>query len=230
MTSRRKSPDLELAVFDMTGTTVENTGMVGETFAAALQADGLQVTADEIGAWRGASKREAIRRLIERHSAADRSDARVERVYADFQDRLRRQFAAEGLRPIAGAEETFAWLRTRGIRLAFNTGFDRDLADLILGALKWDRGTVDAVVCGDEVSRGRPAPFMVFRAMERTGVVNVRRVATVGDTRLDLEAGWNAGVGQNIGVLSGAHRREQLSQVPRAQIVASVAALPGLWQ
>ncbi len=113
--------------------------------------------------------------------------------------------------------------------MAFNTGFDRDLADLILHALNWESGVVDAVVCGNEVAQGRPAPFMIFRAMEQVGVVNVRQVAVVGDTTLDLEAGWNAGVQQVIGVLSGAHSLEQLSQAPHTSIVGSVADLPRLW-
>ena len=62
-----------------------------------------------------------------------------------------------------------------------------------------------------------------------TGVVNVRRVAVVGDTTPDLEAGWNAGLGQIIGVLAGAHGRERLHKAPHTNIVGSVADLPGLW-
>ena len=81
----------------------------------------------------------------------------------------------------------------------------------------------------DEVAQGRPAPFMIFRVMEKTGVVDVRRVAVVGDTTLDLEAGWNAGVGQIIGVLSGAHGIDRLNKAPHTNIVGSVADLPGLW-
>ena len=163
------------------------------------------------------------------HSSAAPSEEQVEKIHGDFHDHLWHQFEAEGLQVIAGVPETFAWLRSRGVRLAFNTGFDRDLADLILRTLKWEQGMVDAVVCGDEVSQGRPAPFMIFRAMEQVGVVNVRQVAVVGDTTLDLEAGWNAGVRHIVGVLSGAHSRERLSQAPHTSIVGSVADLPGLW-
>jgi len=163
------------------------------------------------------------------HSAAAPSEEQVEKIHGDFHDRLWHQFEADGLQVIAGVQETFAWLRSRGVRLAFNTGFDRDLADQILRTLKWEQGMVDAVVCGDEMSQGRPAPFMIFRAMEQVGVVNVRQVAVVGDTTLDLEAGWNAGVRHIVGVLSGAHSRERLSQAPHTGIVGSVADLPGLW-
>jgi phosphonatase-like hydrolase len=230
MASQEEKHPVELVVFDIAGTTVKNTDMVADAFLEALHADGLAITADKIQAWRGASKRQAIRRLIEEFGDGDRSEERVKKVYAEFHDRLREQFAVQGLCAIAGVENTFAWLRARGIRLALNTGFDRDLTDLILHAVGWDKQTVEAVVCGDEVPQGRPAPFMIFHAMENAGVVNVRNVATVGDTTLDLEAGWNAGVGYNIGVLSGAHGLQELQKAPHTHIITSVAAIPELWK
>jgi phosphonatase-like hydrolase len=224
------SEALDLVVFDITGTVITNTGAVADAFLSAMRANAVQLAEEELQPWRGASKRLAIRSLLARHSSAAPSEEEVEKVHGDFHDHLRNRFEAEGLQVIAGVQETFAWLRSRGVRLAFNTGFDRDLVDLILRTLKWEQGMVDAVVCGDEVSQGRPAPFMIFRAMEKTGVVDVRRVAVVGDTTLDLEAGWNAGVGQIIGVLSGAHGIDRLSKAPHTSIVGSVADLPGLWE
>ena len=83
----------------------------------------------------------------------------------------------------------------------------------------------DAVVCGDDVALGRPAPFLIFRAMEQTGVTSVHQVMCVGDTVLDLQAGHNAGVRYVVGVLSGAHGKEQLETAPHTHLVASVAAL-----
>jgi phosphonatase-like hydrolase len=112
--------------------------------------------------------------------------------------------------------------------VALNTGFDRDTARLLLDALGWTTGKVDAIVCGDEVPRGRPAPYMIFRCMEAAGATSVRRVANVGDTTLDLRAGHNAGVALNIGVLSGAHGCELLAAEPHTHLLASVADLPAL--
>jgi phosphonatase-like hydrolase len=220
--------DVELVAFDLGGTTIQDLGGVSDAFTTVLQAHGIQITAGELSTWRGASKRKAFEHFIARQFG-DRSHERIGRVYADFCDRLQQQFQEQGVHPISGAAETFAWLRSCGIRLTITTGFDRATTDRILRAVGWDQGAVEAVVCGDDVPLGRPAPYMIFRAMEATGVVNVRRVATVGDTALDLEAGWNAGVGYNIGVLSGAHRLEQLQKVPHTHLLPSVAALPGLW-
>ena len=87
-----------------------------------------------------------------------------------------------------------------------------------------------AVICGDDVKQGRPAPYMIFRAMEAAGTVNVRHVLNVGDTISDLQAAHNAGVGFSVGVLSGAHTREQLAREPHTCLIESVADLTGLWR
>ena len=99
---------------------------------------------------------------------------------------------------------------------------------MLLAALGWEAGTVDAIVCGDEVPQGRPAPYLIFHCMEATGTISVGRVATVGDTALDLQAGHNAGVRFNVGVLTGAHRRDVLAAEPHTHLLASVADLPTL--
>jgi phosphoglycolate phosphatase-like HAD superfamily hydrolase len=52
-------------------------------------------------------------------------------------------------------------------------------------------------------------------------------VAVTSDT-LDLQAGRNAGVRFNIGVLCGAHDRDVLAAEPHTHLLASVADLPAL--
>jgi phosphonatase-like hydrolase len=132
------------------------------------------------------------------------------------------------IEPVPGAREAIDTLRSRGVRVALNTGFDRDTTNLLLDALRWRQGVVDAVVCGDEVAQGRPAPYMIFHCMEATGVTDVRRVANAGDTVLDLQAGHNAGVALNIGVLSGAHGRDLMQPQPHTHLLNSVADVPAL--
>ena len=55
--------------------------------------------------------------------------------------------------------------------------------------MPWNEDLVNAVVCGDDVAQGRPAPYLIFRAMEKSGVTSVHQVTNVGDTVLDLQAG-----------------------------------------
>ncbi len=133
--------------------------------------------------------------------------------------------AEEGV--VIGAAEVIAAIRAHGVKVALNTGFDRDLTAHVLTLLGW-RDAVDTVVCGDDVTAGRPAPYLIFHAMEATGVVDVATVANVGDTVLDLGAGANAGVRWNIGVWSGAHDRATLAAGPHTHLCASVADVPAI--
>ena len=106
----------------------------------------------------------------------------------------------------------------------------------MLSAVGWDqgegngrrKGVADALVCGDDVAQGRPAPYMIFRAMERTGTIDVARVLNIGDTVLDIQSGRNAGCGVNVAVWTGAHGREKLSREPGAHLIEDVSHLPGL--
>ncbi len=219
--------DVELVVMDMAGTTVHDGGEVPAAFRTALAAHGIELSDDEIAQVRGASKREVIRRLVAHH-LPDAPFGLADTLYDDFRAALAERYRA-GVRAVEGAESVFDRLRKRGVRVALSTGFDRGITDLLLDALGWSDGRVDAVVCGDEVRQGRPAPYLIFRAMEAAGATDVRRVMCVGDTELDLRAGWNAGVGWNVGVLSGAHSRERLQRAPHTHLLPSVASLPGLW-
>lgn len=217
--------DIALVVFDMAGTTIEDSGQVPDAFTTVLRKHGIEIGADALRAVRGASKRDAIRHFVAQHRSAD-VNAQTDRIYTDFRDYLAQLFNAGGVKPMAGAAGVFHWLRARGVKIALNTGFDRPTADLIIEAVGWGNGTVDAIICGDDVALGRPAPYLIFRSMEATGVTSVREVMCVGDTVLDLQAGCNAGARYVVGVLSGAHRKEQLEKEPHTHLIASVAALP----
>jgi phosphonatase-like hydrolase len=214
-----------LVVFDMAGTTVEDRGDVPAAFTAALLQHGVQITPEQLTAVRGASKRQAVLELMP--AGPDRA-VRAEQAYVSFKQHLSSRYAS-GVRAIPGAAEIFAWLRERDIRVALNTGFDREIVELLLTALGWNTGVVDAVVCGDEVPSGRPAPDLIVRCMQLTQTVMAGEVAAVGDTTLDLQAGQNAQVRWNIGVLSGAHTRDQLERQPHTHLLASVAELPSIW-
>jgi len=219
--------DIELVVFDLAGTTVHDDGQIREAFTAALAEEGVKPDAGQIRSVRGASKRQAILTLLP--PGPDLKD-RAARGYARFCDQLGQQYRAHGVRPVQGAQEVFAWCRGRGIHVALNTGFDREITNLVLSSLGWSKGVVDVKVCSDDVAQGRPAPYMIFRAMEATRVISVFRVANVGDTVADLQAGNNGGVRCNIGVLSGAHPREMLVLERHTDLLPSVADLPILWE
>jgi phosphonatase-like hydrolase len=181
------------------------------------------IDAAELSAVRGSSKLDALCRLL--GPSAPRS--RLEEVYERFRTDLMGRLAASQPLSIPGVRETLARLRAAGIRVAVTSGFDRQIVDLVMNAVDW-ADLLDACICSDDVPQGRPAPYLIFRAMERTGVMNVRDVAVAGDTVRDMEAGWNAGVSYRIAVLTGAHDRKTLQGSPHTHLVDSIASVPSI--
>jgi phosphonatase-like hydrolase len=202
---------------------------VPAAFHEAFEKAGVILSDEEVQSVRGRSKREAISGLLSGHLGAEEERQLTTAVHSDFQRILTERYEEQGAEVIDGADGTFEWLKTHGVKVALSTGFDRPLANLLLQMTGWD-GSVDAVVCNEDVPRGRPAPYLIFRAMEWTGSECVRRVAAVGDTVSDLQAGFNASVRWNIGVLSGAHSESQLQSCPHGSIIPSIKELPSVFR
>jgi phosphonatase-like hydrolase len=212
---------IALVAFDLGGTTVRDRGEVPAALSAALREAGVTIDAADLSALRGSSKLDALRRLL----GPSVTQSRVDEVYERFRTDLMGRLAAAQPLSIPGVRQALERLRAADIRVAVTSGFDREIVELVMKAVDW-ADLIDACVCSDDVPEGRPAPYMVFRAMERTGALNVRDVAIVGDTARDMEAGWNAGVAYRIAVLTGAHDRETLRAAPHTHIVDSVADVP----
>jgi len=216
----------------MAGTTILDTGQVPEAFRTVLGDHGIPVTTEDCApsaVLRSAGLPESSSSVNSR-AEKQRSPGAQKKIFEAFRKHLSRKYREEGVQLIPGTLETFSRLQANGAKIALNTGFDRLLTDLLLDAVAFAPGRVSAVVCGDDVSEGRPAPYLIFRAMEAAGAQSVHRVASVGDTTLDLQAGYHAGVRWNIGVLSGAHTKEQMEKVPHTHLIPSVAVLPDLWK
>lgn len=222
---------IDLVVFDMAGTTVDDAGNVVLTsLVKAARAHDLPGTPDELNAMMGMDKREVFAVLAARRHPTDPEAAN--RLAGDGLATFIEQMQAaydRSLRPIPGAEDTFAFLRARGVKIATDTGFDAVIGGMIMERLNWLGRLIDLAVYSTDVARGRPAPFMIYRAMECLDVLDVRRVMKIGDSPADLEEGTNAGCGEVIGVLSGAHTVATLGPSPHTRIIGSVADLPALF-
>lgn len=222
-------PKIKLIIFDIGGTIIEDNGEVLDAFGSALEENNLRATRSELTELKGAAKREVITRFVERQwgKGDPGNEARIATAYRDFKSQLENKFSNGGVKPIPGAAATFAWLKARGIVCATTTGFYRSVTDLILKFAGW-QDTFAANICSDDVKDGRPAPYMIFRAMEATGIADVREVLNIGDTRLDLQAGTRAGVLGVIGVLTGVHKEDRLMPESPSHLISSVASLPSL--
>lgn len=219
---------IELVVLDMANTTVEEHNAVYGALEQSVVNAGGRPTADDVQRWMGAHKREAIAGMLTETMGERPGEHVVDAAFDDFHHLLSAAYAERPPEPLPRVPEAFAKLRAAGIKVALNTGFDRSVLDSLLPTLGWDDTVVDTVVSVDDVAAGRPAPYLIFKAMERTGVRDVAAVLAAGDTVLDLRAGTNAGVAMVVGVLTGALTAAELGAERHTHLLPSVAQLPEL--
>jgi phosphoglycolate phosphatase len=220
---------IKLVACDMAGTTIDEHGDVYVALARCVEETGVTTTPEAVQEWMGADKVEAITALIQAGGGSASAEV-VAAAFSRFKELLVQFYDANPPVALEGVEDAFRELRSQGIKVALTTGFSRDVAESLLERLGWSVGDdklLDAVVCSDDVAAGRPAPHMIHRAMELTGVQDVRAVIAAGDTVNDLAAANNAGV-TAVGVLTGKLGRDDLAAHPHHHILDGVKDVPAL--
>lgn len=220
-------PVIKRVVFDMAGTTVKDNHDVSRALITAFGQVGIPLTLADTNPVMGYSKPEAVRILLERrhlHLATPTQIKTVHRLYLNTMLDFYQQDPNVGEQ--AGASELLSALQERGVKVASDTGFDHVTADVLLQRLGWLKNhLIDASVTSDEVAWGRPQPDMIYEAMGRTGVADLKQVAKVGDTPSELQQGSRAGSAYVIGVTTGSHTAPELLYYPHTHLVGSLAEI-----
>ncbi len=211
----------------MAGTTVADGGAVEEAFARALDSVGLAT--DDLGEdpvsyvrrTMGQSKITVFTELL------GGDGTRAEQANLAFEHAFDQAVDRGEVVAMPGAESALSALRHAGMRICLTTGFSPSTRDRIIAALGW-QDTVDLALSPADAGRGRPYPDMILTAVLRLAIDDVAEVAVVGDTTSDLVAGVRSGASMVVGVLSGAHSREELAEAPHTHLIDSVAELPRL--
>jgi len=217
-----------LLISDFAGTAMKEEGSVLTAYRLALTEQGIHFTEADLAARRGANKRAVFEELAARAHAPEKVREVAGHALETFEATLKREYETGEVREVDGAEAAFQQLKEAGVKLALSSGFERSVVDLLVRRLGWG-SLFDVVLAGNDAPAGRPAPYLIYRAMMDLNVHDVATVAVVGDTPLDLQAGTNSGAGWVIGVLSGAHGLETLGATRHTHVLASVASLPALF-
>lgn len=220
---------IELAVFDMAGTTIDDHGLVYQALRGCVEETGASVAQADLQLWMGTDKVTAINALM-RLGGVEPAGEAVHAAFARFRALLADFYAGRPPIALPGAESALQTLRGRGIKIALTTGFDDEVAYPLLDSLGWSLGPdglLDTVVTTTDVRAGRPAPYMIHRAMERTGAQDVRAVLSAGDTLVDVQAANQGGV-LSVGVLTGSLTAEDFAAAAPDYVLSSAADVPTL--
>lgn len=208
---------LRAVLFDLDGTLIDTVPLIRWTFERVFKDFGL--------AWEDGAVMHTIGlplREIAARYAPDRADEFMER-YTAFQEMRFRELT----RAFPGALETLGALKSAGYCTGVVTSKRRDPARAGLALTQLDRH-IETVVSADDVTKSKPDPEPVFKALALLDV-QPRNAVYVGDTWYDIVAGKEAGVA-TVGVTWGVAGRDRLAEHAPDIIVDSwaefLAALP----
>jgi len=189
-------------LFDWAGTTIDYGSLAPvAVFREVFRHCGVEVTEAEAREPMGKAKLDHIRALFQMpriknawkaHWGSDPVESDVLRLYATFLTLQKTTLAAHSS-PIPGGPQAIETLRNMGIKIGSTTGYTRELMDVVLPLASAQGYRPDVTVCSDEVSEGRPAPWLNFKAAELLGVYPMRQVMIVDDSVAGIQAGRNAG-------------------------------------
>jgi phosphonatase-like hydrolase len=218
--------NIQLVVFDIAGTTVQDTGNVAKAFIDAFGEFDMEIAANAVNQVMGFRKIDAIKMLV----PDDSNELLIAQIHDAFIRNILELYKNDpDLQPLPHAEAIFQQLKQQGIKVALNTGFTRPVTNAILKRLQWNTpDLIDVVICSDEVPEGRPHPYMIQHIMQQLNVTDTNAVAKVGDTKVDVEEGRNAGCGLVISVTTGAYTRDELELYQPDHIIDNLSELSGL--
>lgn len=194
---------LRAVMLDWAGTTVDH-GSRAPVFAlqTLFEQHGVRLSAEQARRDMGLLKRDHIRAILTlpeiqaewlRVTRHNPSDADVQVLFQEFGP-LQLQCIAEHSQLTAGVKETVQQWQARGLRIGTTTGYTRAMLNPVMRQAEASGYKPDASVCPDEVSAGRPAPWMLMRTMQLLDVYPPAACVKIGDTIVDIEEGLNAGM------------------------------------
>jgi phosphonatase-like hydrolase len=216
----------QLIIFDLAGTTVKDNRDVHRVLQLALAEHGVEISLNDANEVMGIPKPVAIESLlIKRHLGRKPiSESWILEIHELFVAKMKEFYLNDPqVRENDGVSETFAQLKSKGIKVVVDTGFDRPITTPLLMRMGWvEKGLLDFSVTSDEVPRGRPYPDMIHKAMSKFGITDTKMVAKIGDTPSDMMEGTSAKCGWVIGITSGAFSRDQLVKERHTHLVDTI--------
>jgi len=203
---------LKLAVLDLAGTVVDfGSRAPAGAFVELFAREGIRISETDARGPMGMHKRDHIAAICALPGVAQQWEAKHDRPVADSAIQslyetfipLQMDVLPDYTDPVPGAVEAIGALRSRGLQIAFTTGYSRDMMDIVLNAAARFGLIADTAVCGTDVPAGRPAPWMALECARRSGIYPPAACIKFGDTLVDVQAGRNAGMWSIGAAISG---------------------------
>jgi phosphoglycolate phosphatase-like HAD superfamily hydrolase len=201
-------------VFDVEGTLIDCVAEILRCWSETLAGFGVSVRSMDLQRLSGMDGDEMLATL-----APDLDEPARKDIVTAQGERYRGVYLP-WVKAFPGVREVFAAIKLHGGRIGLATDCQADELKRYRSLINAD-DPIDAIACGDEVSRGKPDPALVELALDQLGAP-AAFATMIGDTPFDAQAARSAGVNA-WGTLTGGHARSSLIDAGCSVVVPSVA-------
>lgn len=201
-----------MVVFDMAGTTIDEDNVVYKCVQKALNSHEIPATLDQVLAFgAGKEKQHAIKDVYTEVMQELPDDTTIKTIYDTFSDLLQDAYEIVDMKLFEGLRSTLFFLYKRDVKVVFNTGYTKEVANKILKKVDCIVGRdLHLLVTADMVANSRPAPDMINYALHHFQIKPWECIK-VGDSAIDILEGKNAKVRYSIGITTGAQTAAQIA-------------------
>ena len=160
-----KTINFKAVIFDMDGVLIDSQPLHYEVDMGVLKSCGYPATLDDVQHYTGKSNPD---RWPEYRATLNLSPS-VDELIRIQEDLMRKIFLQDGLMPIDGVPELLQHLKANQIPCAVASSTAHELVCLVLkhiGIFDY----FDAIVSGEDVAHGKPAPDVYLKAAEKIGI------------------------------------------------------------
>lgn len=199
---------IKALIVDMAGTIVDYGSCApAGVFKELFYKYGIEITNQQAREPMGMQKRDHIQKILEMKPISEKWEQTYGRMWTkDDVDQMYSDFIPMQIstlpkynKMIDGVKPALETARSKGIKIGATTGYNTEMTNIVVNAVKMQNFDLDSVICASDVPKGRPAPWMIFRTMQELDVYPPESVINFGDTIPDIVSALNAGV-WSIGV------------------------------
>lgn len=175
-------------IFDMDGVIFDTEKVYLDIWIEVFEKYGYKMTKELYVTVMGTGRKNVIKTFLENFG----DDLPIEKMYEEKDNQLFYIIENQGIPLKKGVKELFSMLKEKNYKIALATSAKRDRVEKQIKD-KWLKESFDAIVCGDDVEKGKPSPDIFLKAAKEIDV-EAKDCFVVEDSPAGIKAAFSGGM------------------------------------
>ena len=175
-------------IFDMDGVIFDTEKVYLDIWIEVFEKYGYKMTKELYVNVMGTGRKNVIKTFLENFG----DDLPIEKMYEEKDNQLFYIIENQGIPLKEGVKELFSMLKEKDYKIALATSAKKERVEKQIKD-KWLKESFDAIVCGDDVEKGKPSPDIFLKAAKKIDV-EPENCFVVEDSPAGIKAAFSGGM------------------------------------